>query len=421
MAWSLLVSGKVSMNRLSAAIEKADRNFGKCLKRLTSEDIHPTRDTDQISYFFSRLFSRIRPPTDIMTDVQKVLVRGYEDLWITTEPLKAGTQCEGKLINCIQDELDIDTSVYRVVRSSEKASELGKLFASYGDRFEAVVVSDVLAGDFSQALTGVSAVIHTASPVTWMNVKDPKELLDPAIEGTLNVLRASTIAGVNRFILTSSIVSTMNLTLGGPWVDKTYGPEDWNPVTYEDAVSGKVQGMLLYAASKALQEKAAWDFAKQHPELKLTSINPTMIFGPIMQPLSSVESLQGSPRLFWDMIAKNVIYPDSIPLCCDVRDAAAVHVEVLGNEATFQKRILIGKEKYTMWKGAKLISEKRTELAGRLPQLPETDPAKEMPICNIDSSQVEELGIKFRTFEESLLEMIDQLLALDKLKGETRA
>ncbi|KAI3612780.1 3-beta hydroxysteroid dehydrogenase isomerase family protein [Moniliophthora roreri] len=406
MAWSLLVSGKVSMNRLSAAIEKADRNFGKCLKRLTSEDIHPTRDTDQISYFFSRLFSRIRPPTDIMTDVQKVLItgaNGYLGTHIVKRALESGHSVRG------------------VVRSSEKASELGKLFASYGDRFEAVVVSDVLAGDFSQALTGVSAVIHTASPVTWMNVKDPKELLDPAIEGTLNVLRASTIAGVNRFILTSSIVSTMNLTLGGPWVDKTYGPEDWNPVTYEDAVSGKVQGMLLYAASKALQEKAAWDFAKQHPELKLTSINPTMIFGPIMQPLSSVESLQGSPRLFWDMIAKNVIYPDSIPLCCDVRDAAAVHVEVLGNEATFQKRILIGKEKYTMWKGAKLISEKRTELAGRLPQLPETDPAKEMPICNIDSSQVEELGIKFRTFEESLLEMIDQLLALDKLKGETRA
>ncbi|EEB94525.1 hypothetical protein MPER_06647 [Moniliophthora perniciosa FA553] len=115
------------------------------------------------------------------------------------------------------------------------------------------------------------------------------------------------------------------------------------------------------------------------------------------------------------MVAKNTVYPDSMPLCCDVRDVAAVHVEALSNEATVRKRLLMGKEKYTMWKGAKLISEKRSsELAGRLPQLPETDPAKEMPICSIDSSLVEGLGIHFRTFEESLLDMIDQLLGLEK-------
>ncbi|KAK7035345.1 hypothetical protein VNI00_011876 [Paramarasmius palmivorus] len=248
-----------------------------------------------------------------------------------------------------------------------------------------------------------------------MNVKDPKELLDPAIEGTLNLLRAAKSAGVDRFILTSSIVSTMDMTLGGPWADRTYGPDDWNPVTYEIAISGRLQGMLLYVASKALQEKTAWDFAKQHPEVKLTSVNPTMIFGPTIQFLPSTESLQGSPRLFWDMIAKQIVYPDTMPLCCDVRDVAAVHVEALNNEATFGKRLLIGKEKYTMWQGGKLILEKRPDVgkAGRLPQLPETDPAKVMPICDIDSSLVEGFGLKLRSFEESLLDMIDPLLELD--------
>lgn len=76
------------------------------------------------------------------------------------------------------------------------------------------------------------------------------DLLDPAIEGTLNVLRQARAAGVNRIIITSSFAAVNNFKLGGIRRDHTYTEKDWNPATYEEAAEPSVQGAYAYSASK---------------------------------------------------------------------------------------------------------------------------------------------------------------------------
>lgn len=77
-----------------------------------------------------------------------------------------------------------------------------------------------------------------------------KDLLDPAIEGTLNVLRQAQAAGVTRVIITSSFAAVNNFKLGGIRRDYTYTEKDWNPATYEEAAAPDVQGAYAYSASK---------------------------------------------------------------------------------------------------------------------------------------------------------------------------
>lgn len=127
-------------------------------------------------------------------------------------------------------------------------------------------------------LTGIDAVLHTASPF-HVAVTDPKrDMLDPAIEGTLNVLRATHNAGIKRIVVTSSFVAVFDLATGGPWRDHTFTADDWNPATYEAAVKGDKPGIWVYCASKALAEKAAFAYAKEHPGLQLTTINRKILF-----------------------------------------------------------------------------------------------------------------------------------------------
>lgn len=123
------------------------------------------------------------------------------------------------------------------------------------------------------AFPGIDAVLHTASPFHGAVTDPKKDMLDPAIEGTLNVLRATHNAGIKRIVITSSFVAVFDLAIGGPWRDYTFTADDWNPATYEDAIKGDKPGIWVYCASKVLAEKAAFDYVKEHPELKLTTIN----------------------------------------------------------------------------------------------------------------------------------------------------
>ncbi|KAL4189616.1 hypothetical protein AMTRI_Chr08g166240 [Amborella trichopoda] len=126
------------------------------------------------------------------------------------------------------------------------------------------------------AIDGATGVFHLASPCIVDQVRDPKrELLEPAVEGTLNALRACKAAGVKRVVVTSSncaIVPSPN------YPDDAIKNEDcWTDLDYCK------QNGLWYSASKTLAEKVAWDFAKDEG-LDVVVINPAAVFGPILPP-----------------------------------------------------------------------------------------------------------------------------------------
>ncbi len=180
---------------------------------------------------------------------------------------------------------------------------------------------------WSEALAGTDALLHTASPFPMTQPRDPDDIIRPAVEGTLRALRAARDAGVTRVVLTSSVASVM---YGGfPGTKAPYTEDDWT--------DGTLAALTPYTRSKALAEKAAWDFVRNEaPQIRLTAINPGLVLG---EPLDGRfgTSLEVVQRL---LAAKDPAVPDLTFSIVDVRDIARMHVAALGTAAAEGRRFL---------------------------------------------------------------------------------
>ncbi|KAE9594207.1 hypothetical protein Lal_00001313 [Lupinus albus] len=136
---------------------------------------------------------------------------------------------------------------------------------------------DLLDNDsIAAAIKGCAGVFHLACPNIIGQVKDPqKEILEPAIKGTVNVLKAAKEAGVERVVATSSISSIIP---SPNWpADKIKNEDCWTDLDY-----CREKG-LYYPIAKTLAEKAGWDFAKE-TGLDVVMINPGTALGPLIPP-----------------------------------------------------------------------------------------------------------------------------------------
>ncbi|KAJ7451103.1 hypothetical protein FB451DRAFT_710788 [Mycena latifolia] len=309
-------------------------------------------------------------------------------------------------------------AVRGTVRSAAKGQAVQQKYSHVEDKFQFAVVDDLVTGDFTEALKDISAVVHVASPFT-VGIKDPKkDMLDPAIEGTLNIVRSAHKAGIQRIVITSSIAALLDGNKGGAWREHTYTPDDWNPITYEQASNGTQPGIVVYLASKKLAEAAAFDYAKQHPELQITTINPVMIFGPPLQSVSSPDRLNTSSQQLYQLISgkMDTILPraEGVPLFVDVRDVAAAHILALKNDALIGKRVLLSGGEFLYYKTVEMIAKQRPELASRLPSLEGVVSPEHETISKVDTSIAEkDLGISFISYEKSLFDTIDALLEME--------
>jgi dihydroflavonol-4-reductase len=180
------------------------------------------------------------------------------------------------------------------------------------------------------ALAGADALVHTASPFPLVQPKDEKDVIRPAVEGTLRALRAAHKAGVTRVVLTSSGLAVM---LAKKVSNAARDESDWSDVNDPRANP--------YAKSKTLAERAAWRYVEtEAPEMKLTVINPGFVVG---APLDTAfgTSLRVIQRL---LEAKDPMLPNFGFPIVDVRDIAAMHVAPLTRPETAGKRYLGGDE-----------------------------------------------------------------------------
>lgn len=183
------------------------------------------------------------------------------------------------------------------------------------------------------ALQNCQALMHMASPFPLEQPEDENDLIEPAVEGTLRALRAAQSAGVERIILTSSVVAIYNKRLAAG--RSRYDENDWSEVNSPMATA--------YSKSKMQAEKAAWNFVREHPELKLTTICPSLVLGP---PLDGKigSSLKVIARL---MDGKDPMVPNLGMALVDVRDIALMHVRALQRPESAGNRF-IGSERF-MW------------------------------------------------------------------------
>jgi len=179
---------------------------------------------------------------------------------------------------------------------------------------------------WAEAAAGCNYVLHIASPFPSTVPKDERELIAPARDGALRVLRAARDAGVARVVLTSSFAA---IGYGAKHRTTVFTEEDW---TNLDDPS-----VQPYQKSKTIAERAAWDFiAREGGALELAVINPVGIFGPILGPDYSTSillvkrlldgSMPGCPDLWFGAV--------------DVRDVADLHLKAMTDPAARGERFL---------------------------------------------------------------------------------
>ncbi|MEO0991653.1 MAG: aldehyde reductase [Pseudomonadota bacterium] len=178
---------------------------------------------------------------------------------------------------------------------------------------------------WAEAMDGIDAVLHTASPFPMVQPKDENEIIKPAVDGALRALRAAETAGVTRVVMTSSLVAIMS-------TDKpenaAYSEADWTDTSHPTATA--------YVKSKTLAEKAAWDFVSDHPAIQLTTINPGLVAGRPMD-RNFGTSLQVIERILG---GKDPMLPDVGFPVVDVKDVSAMHLKALDDPNTVGKRFI---------------------------------------------------------------------------------
>jgi len=198
-----------------------------------------------------------------------------------------------------------------------------------------------------------------ASPFPPNVPKHEDELIVPAREGALRVLRAARDARVKRVVLTSSFAA----------IGYGHAPQQapFNETNWTDPTGGD---MTAYVKSKTLAERAAWDFvAAEGGALELSVVNPVVVFGPVLGPDYSPSVLliqrlltgavPGSPKLTFGVV--------------DVRDVADLHLRAMAHPAAKGERFL-GVAGDFIWIRdiAKVLKDRLGEAARKVPtrQLP---------------------------------------------------
>ncbi|AMO93108.1 NAD dependent epimerase/dehydratase family protein [Collimonas fungivorans] len=178
------------------------------------------------------------------------------------------------------------------------------------------------------AMDGCDFVIHVASP---MGQGAPKgtDLITPARDGTLRILKAAAAAGVRRVVITSSVAAAQNTLPAG---DRNHVETDegmWTDVNKKDTGD--------YARSKTLAEKAAWEFIEQDKSgLTLTSILPGMILGPVM-----TSKVSGSVEIISRMLTGRMAAVPRLGFSIvDVRDLVDLHISAMLSPAAAGQRFI---------------------------------------------------------------------------------
>jgi nucleoside-diphosphate-sugar epimerase len=285
--------------------------------------------------------------------------------------------------------------------------------------------ADLLKDDgWPEAAAGCEYVLHVASPLPQSVPKNEDELIVPARDGALRVLRASRDAGVKRVVLTSSFaaIGYGHKEQQAPF-DETY----WTDPRGSD--------VLPYTKSKTLAERAAWDFiAKEGGRLDLSAVNPVGVLGPVLGPDYSASlllvqklmdgALPGCPRLYFGLV--------------DVRDVADLHIRAMTSPAAKGERFLATAGDFvSILDIAKVLKSRMGAAAKRVPtrELPNwlvrlaalRDPAVKqiLPELGKRKNGTNEkakrlLGWKPRSNEESIVATAESLVRLGLLKDSPK-
>ncbi|KAI0777492.1 NAD-P-binding protein [Trametes elegans] len=309
--------------------------------------------------------------------------------------------------------LDAGFSVRGTVRSQGKAEDLKGLFSSYGDRFEAVVTPDMTQeAAFDEAVVGVDAIVHTASPV-HLHADEPAEIIEPAVNGTLGVLRSAVLpaarATVKRVVYLSTCGAIVNRYVTEPHV---YDERDWNDVDVRlvEEKGRDASPLSKYSASKTLAERRAWAFVEENKGTlpwDFAVVNPPWVFGTVLgwRKGSGPEKLNDSNKLLYDALAKGSI---SVKEHClvDVRDLAHVILLAVTKAAAGGQRFIATVGPF-QWRELAGLAHKISNKTRALDTMDESELSQDLVVFNAAKSK-EVLGMVYRSKEETIRDVLTE-------------
>ena len=273
---------------------------------------------------------------------------GGETVLVTGGSGFLGSRC---LVELLGRGYAVRTTVRDVSREPEVRAMVGAE-VDPGQRLS-VVAADLTRDDgWPQAVEGADYVLHVASPFPPKQPKDPDELIVPAREGTLRVLRAAFDSGTKRVVVTSSVAAIRNPSVlpDGPLTE-----EQWTDAENSD--------LSPYTLSKTIAERAAWDLVRERGEPeRLAVVNPGAILGPVLSDDLSysleviermLKGMPGVPRLGFSFV--------------DVRDVADLEIRAMTAPEAGGERFIATDRFLWMAEVAEILRERLGEAAAKVP------------------------------------------------------
>lgn len=337
--------------------------------------------------------------------------------------------------HCLLAAVNAGYRIRTTVRSLSRADEVREMLRSGGASEDRIVSVEFAEADlindegWDRACKGCKYILHNASPFPGKAPKDENDLFEPAVGGTLRVLKAAKAAGtVERVVLTAS---TACMVFGHSDKRLASGPFTETDHTNLDNPSSPVPA---YSKSKTLAERAAWDFIKNKGDgMELVTIHPCGIYGPVLsQATASATSIS---LIEWLMNGTIPMIPQLGFGVVDVRDVAALHLLALtSDKAAGQRFLAVGDEYIDAPMVGQILREELEEKAKRVPTW--TAPNLLLKFVGLSDAQMGGLsyelgrrkeesnskakkvsGWRPRSQRESIVDTARSLERLGKLKG----
>jgi nucleoside-diphosphate-sugar epimerase len=257
------------------------------------------------------------------------------------------------IVQLLQAGYQVRTTVRSASREADVRAMLGVASVEPGASLSFVTADLTSDANWPEAVSGCRYVLHVASPFSLSAPAHENDLIIPAREGTLRVLRAARDAGVKRVVLTSSTVA---IVYGHPPTKQPFTEESWTKLTSD---------LPAYYKSKTLAERAAWDFvASTGGALELAVVNPVGIFGPALGPDYS-DTIQIVRRLLDGGLPA---VPRMALTTVDVRDVADLHLRAMIHPAANGERFIAANDGHITLQGlAAVLRQRLGKAAARVP------------------------------------------------------
>lgn len=272
------------------------------------------------------------------------------------------------------------------------------------ERLELVKADLLDDGSFDSAVDGCAGVFHTASPFFFNTTNPQNELIDPALQGTINIVNACVKAkSVKRLVLTSSTAAVLYSAARKP--EDVVDEQFWSDPEY------CCRENLWYQLSKTLAEKEAWKLSKEHG-LNLITVNPAMVVGPLLQSTMNTSS----EIILRCLNGSSSTYPNAVLGWVHVKDVAEAHI--LAFEVPTASGRYICAERVAHY-------EEIMEILRKLyPDYPiptkcvdETN--ARAAVYKMSTRKIHTLGLKYTPIEEALRECSQSLLERNLVTGNS--